>query len=105
MDFFIVQMDNAKFLDDFGFHFDDNGVLRTIDGGQKFKFEEKLRDQRFNQLRQMRCLIIIGWIYTYFIFFRYEALGEAVTREIYNLLESECDLKVSTNGCRLMKNV
>ncbi|XP_037772761.1 cotranscriptional regulator FAM172A-like, partial [Penaeus monodon] len=60
----------------FGYNFKD-GKLRNIKTGRPFEFVVREGDQAYNQRH-------------------YEALGEVVTEEVYNLLETECGLEKAT---------
>jgi len=78
-----VEMQSHKFPDTlagFGYGFNKEGQMRRIDkesgeiSDKPFEFEAKPGDHSYNQAH-------------------YEALGEIITQEIYNLLESETNLK------------
>lgn len=65
-----------KTLEEFGYHFNEEGQLRNIDTDNGFNFVEKEDNHRFNQKR-------------------YEAIGDIITDYIYDLLEKQGLKRVS----------
>ncbi|XP_045103285.1 cotranscriptional regulator FAM172A-like [Portunus trituberculatus] len=61
-------------LADFGYEFDKEGKLRNIETGEGFKYSARFKDHYYNEKH-------------------YEALADAMTIEVYKMLESECKLK------------
>lgn len=64
---------NFKTLAEFGYHFDSNGQLKSIDTGKPFIFDT-FPEKEENQAR-------------------YEALGEIINDHVYGLLETKASLK------------
>ncbi|KAJ3051011.1 hypothetical protein HK097_008012, partial [Rhizophlyctis rosea] len=64
-------------LEGFGYHFDQKGQLRSIDGDQPFKFEVRSNDKAYNQAH-------------------YEALGATITSHIETELQTRFDLVRTT---------
>ncbi|KAJ8380550.1 hypothetical protein SKAU_G00013280 [Synaphobranchus kaupii] len=62
-----------KTLEEFEYAFNDQGQLRHIKTGEPFVFNYREDLHRWNQKR-------------------YEALGEIITRHVYELLETECNM-------------
>ncbi|XP_052279420.1 cotranscriptional regulator FAM172A homolog isoform X3 [Dreissena polymorpha] len=85
---FILQFDSAalqkmitgeepKFpdtLEGFGYHFDKEGRMRSIEKGEPFNFDVKAGDGSYNQKH-------------------YNALGEVITNTVYEMLEKEYKLQ------------
>ncbi|XP_072038434.1 uncharacterized protein [Amphiura filiformis] len=71
-----VRPDLSKMhtLQDFGYEFNQHGELRQIKTGSSFVFEVIPNDRSFNQKH-------------------YEALGEIITKHIFQLMETECGLQ------------
>ncbi|GAB5585664.1 hypothetical protein Unana1_00564 [Umbelopsis nana] len=63
-----------KSMEEFGYHFNDNGQLRQVENGEPFKFEVKPGDKSYNQAH-------------------YEALGTCIGNYIEDLLVSKYGLK------------
>ncbi|XP_048583591.1 FAM172 family protein homolog [Nematostella vectensis] len=63
-----------KTIEEFGYHFNERGQLRSIQTGEPFMFEVKPGDRQYNQNH-------------------YEALGEVITDHVYKLLEEKAGLK------------
>lgn len=61
-------------LEGFKYHFNADGQLRHIETDERFEFEVRKDDPKYNQKR-------------------YEALGEVITEYVYDLLETEVGLK------------
>ncbi|EDO34299.1 predicted protein, partial [Nematostella vectensis] len=61
-------------IEEFGYHFNERGQLRSIQTGEPFMFEVKPGDRQYNQNH-------------------YEALGEVITDHVYKLLEEKAGLK------------
>ncbi|PIK60250.1 hypothetical protein BSL78_02812 [Apostichopus japonicus] len=61
-------------LKEFYYHFNKNGQLKHMETGEPFQFVARENDHSYNQQR-------------------YEALGEVITKHVYNLLETEAGLK------------
>ncbi|XP_071845777.1 cotranscriptional regulator ARB2A homolog [Apostichopus japonicus] len=61
-------------LKEFYYHFNKNGQLKHMETGEPFEFVARENDHSYNQQR-------------------YEALGEVITKHVYNLLETEAGLK------------